>query len=245
MKGICGKIVLTAIVIAALFVSGCSGTGGNATPTPTPTPVPEASISPAATPTWSTVSSPEKTTQLYDTSGLNWYEFRFDSASEITNSSGSYRFEFDDATYKGVATRHTREIFTDLILGNAGSPDSIIDAYASKANNSMIGGHVKLFSSGQVTMDQDMAGSQIAGMMNKGFAYISTLDRDARLTAAGTDTVSLNGKQYTCSMYKFTIDGITRTAWYTPEAPAPLKVTWALTDESKPVNVTVTLTGWG
>ena len=232
-------------MIAALFVSGCSGTGTGGSATPTPTPTPQASDSPAAAPTWNTVGSPTKTSHLHDMSGLNWYEFRIDSRSEITNSSRVYLFEFDDETYNGVATRHTRVTYTDLILGTAGSPDSIVDAYASKANNTIIGGHAKMSSSGQVTMDQDMAGSQIVGMMNPGFTYISTLDRDSVLTGAGAGTVSLKGKEYACSKYTYTVDGIIRTAWYTPEAPAPLKVTWTLADDSKPVYVTVTLTGWG
>ncbi len=120
-------------------------------------------------------------------SRLNWYEFRIDSNSEVTNSSENYRFEFDDATYNGVAARHTRETYTDRILGSKDLPDSITDVYTSKANNSIIGGHVKMYSSGQITMDDDMAGSQIIGMMNRGFAYTSTLDRDARLTSAGAE----------------------------------------------------------
>jgi hypothetical protein len=178
-------------------------------------------------------------------SRLNWYEFRIDSNSEVANSSENYRFEFDDATYNGVAARHTRETYTDRILGSKDLPDSITDVYTSKANNSIIGGHVKMYSSGQITMDDDMAGSQIIGMMNGGFAYTSTLDRDARLTSAGAGTVSLNGKQYSCTLYKYTVDGIIRTAWYTPEAPAPLKVAWTRSDETRPVYVTVTLRGWG
>jgi hypothetical protein len=177
--------------------------------------------------------------------GLDWYEFRFDSRSENMSSSGTYLLEFADATYHGLPARHTRETYTDLILGSPGSPESIIDAYVSKANNSLIGGHAKILSDGRITMDEDMAGSQITGMMSRGYPYMSTLDRDARLTFAGEETIGLNGKQYACTIYRFTVDGITRTAWYTPEAPAPLKVTWMLTDESKPVYVTVTLTGWG
>ena len=241
------KIVLTAVVIAALFVSGCSGTdtGGNATPTPSPTPTPQPGSSPTATPAWNTVESPTRTSQLYDMSRLNWYEFRYDSTSQMMSSSGYYRFEFDDRTYRDVATRHTRETYTDLILGSADSPDSIIDTYASKTNNSVLGGHVKMTSSGRVTMDQEMSGSQIVGMMNGGYGFISMLDRDARLTSAGTGTISLNGKQYDCTKYTYTVDGIIRTAWYTPEAPAPLKVTWTLMDETRPVYVTVSLTGWG
>jgi hypothetical protein len=241
--------ILLILIIAPATVAGCiccCPTGSPTTTTQvTPTPTMQASISPAATPTWSTVSSPEKTTQLYDMSGLSWYEFRFESHSEIMDSSGIYRLEFDDATYLGVPARHTRETYTDLITSSPGSPESIIDAYVSKANNSLIGGHAKILSRGQVTMDEDMAGSQIAGMMSRGYPYMTTLDRDARLTAAGEDTIGLNGKQYACTIYRFTVDGIARTAWYTPEAPAPVKVTWTLIDESKPVYVTVTLTGWG
>ncbi|OPY25520.1 MAG: hypothetical protein A4E28_03087 [Methanocella sp. PtaU1.Bin125] len=242
-----GKIVLAAVVIAALLVSGCLGkdAGSVATPTPTPTPTPAAGSSPVPAPAWNTVGSPASTGQLYDMGGLNWYEFRFDSRSEIMNSSGTYRLEFGDDAYLGIPARHTRETYTDLIISSPGSPESIIDAYVSKANNSLIGGHAKILSNGQVTMDEDMAGSQIAGMMSRGYPYMSTLDRDARLTFAGEETISLNGKQYACTIYRFTVDGITRTAWYTPEAPAPLKVAWALADESRPVAVTVTLTGWG
>jgi hypothetical protein len=236
------KIVLTAIVITALFVSGCSGIGGNAAPTPTP--APQASGNPTPAPAWNAYDSPAKTGQLYDLSRLNWYEFRFDSASDIAHSSGQYRFEFDDATYEGMPTRHTRVTYIDRIHSNASSPDSIIDSYASKANGSILGGHAKMYSAGQVTMDQDMTGSQIIGLMNRGYAYIAMLDRDSLLTAGGSYIIDLNGKQYTCTKYNYTVDGILRTAWYTPQAPAPLTVTWTIAEE-KPVSVTVALKGWG
>ncbi len=230
-------------MITALFVSGCSGTGGNATPTPTP--APQASGNPTPVPTWNTVDSPTTAGQLYDLSGLNWYEFRFESTSAITWSSGDYRFEFDDTTYKGTAAKHTRQIYTDRMRNKTDYPDSIIDVYASKADGSILGGHAKMYAAdGQVTIDQNMTGSQLSGLMNKGYAYIALLDRDARLTAGGPYTIDLNGKQYTCMKYNYTVDGIVRAAWYTTEAPAPLTVSWTIAEE-KPVSVTVSLKGWG
>jgi hypothetical protein len=227
-------------VTIALAVSGCSGGSGTATPTPTPAPAGQptaGTATPAPTPG---TSAPSNAGQLYNTGDLHAYSYRTTSVVNGQTSTITYGIGYADATYSGVAARHTTISYDMPASGDTPATQFVIDAYASKADGSTLGGHMKMVAGGQTILDADIPASQASTYTQNDVATTGESGSSA-LTNSGTETITVGGKSYACTKYTYSSGGSTSTVWYTPQAPMPVKS--QLTDD-KGNSYTTELISW-
>jgi|AGTN01.3.fsa_nt_gi hypothetical protein len=229
-------LAILAIIVLAVLISGCSG--GSSTGTPCPTPQ---AVTTTPSPTWSAVDSPARADQLFHLDGLNWYQYRADISTGTANLSSLYKFEYSDETYDGTASKHTRMISNDTL----NTLDNIVDIYTSKADGRSLGGSAKSFISGTLRTETAIEAGQGMNYLDKGMAIQACADSKATLTGKGQEKVTVDGTAYTCAKYDYVYQGVTYTAWYTPQAPAPLKVAWVDRNVAGGALMTLELLGWG
>jgi hypothetical protein len=163
--------------------------------------------------------------QLYDEDSLHSYEYRYTS---VTNGN-TYVFPVQVAyfydTYEGVAAKR---VVIESDSPNLGSEVRIhSDMYFTRADNSALGGHWKAVSGGQIILEENMSASQVnEGRADMDVAEIGELYDSAPLAGAGSETVTIDEQAYGCTKYTFVVKGVARTAWYTPQAPIPVKMQW-------------------
>jgi hypothetical protein len=233
-----GCILLIPLVLVALAVSGCSG--GNPAGTPTPAPTPPAST-PAPTPTWNAFDAPASIDQLFHLDSLHWYLYRTNITSGVANLSSLYRFEYSDETYGDVAAKHTRATANDTV----GGLETICDIYTGKADGRSLGGSVKTFIFGTPATEIGIEAGQGMNYLSSDLANQARANSKASLTNSGQEKVTVDGTTYACTRYVYTSEGVTYTAWYTPQAPAPVKVTWVDKNVQGSAHLTLELLGWG
>jgi len=230
--------LLIVLFLAALAVSGCSGGSPPAAPCPTP-------ASPAGTPapaaTWSAVASPATVDQLFHLDALGWYSYRANITSGGVNLSSAYRFEHGAETYGGVAAKHTRAIANDTVTGL----ESVDDLYASAADSRSLGGVARSFLYGMPTGEISIPAGQGMNYLDIDLAHQARANSKAPLTRGGDEKVTVDGKTYSCTRYVYTTEGVAYTAWYTPQAPAPVKVAWVDQGIGSTAYMTLELLDWG
>lgn len=227
--------ILAGIVLAVL-ISGCSG--GNPTGTPGPTPP---AITPTPAPTWNAVDAPASIDQLFHLDSLHWYRYRANISSGTVNLSSLYRFEYSDEAYGGTAAKHTRVTTNDTVSGL----ENICDIYTSKADDRSLGGSVKAFIFGSPGMETSFEVGQGMNYLNNDLANQARANSKVALTNSGQEKVNADGTTYTCTRYVYTFEGVIYTAWYTPQAPAPVKVSWIDKNVPGKAYLTLELLGWG
>jgi hypothetical protein len=233
-----GSIPLILLVLAALAVSGCSG--GNPTGTPGPTATPPAST-PGPTPTWNAVDAPARVDQLFHLDSLHWYLYRADISTGTVNLSSLYKFEYSDVTYADTAAKHTRVTSNDTVSGL----ESIVDIYTSEADGRSLGGSGKSFIFGSPTTETGIAAGQGMNYLDRELDSQARANSDVALVSQGQEKITVDGTTYTCTRYVYTAEGVTYTAWFTPQAPAPVKVAWIDKNVQGSAHMTLELLGWG
>ncbi len=233
-----GSILLILLVLAALAVSGCSG--GNPTSTPAPTPTSPAST-PCPTPTWNVVDTPARVDQLFHLDSLHWYRYKSSLSSGTVDLSSLYKFEYSDETYAGTAAKHTRITANNTVSGL----ESICDIYTSRTDGRSLGGHLKSFIFGTPTTETSFEAGQGTNYLNTDLANQARANSQVALTYSGEEKVTVDGNTYTCTRYVYTFEGVTYTAWYSPQAPAPVKVTWTDKYIGGTAYLKLELLGWG
>jgi hypothetical protein len=229
--------ILAGIALAVL-ISGCSGGSPTSAPSPTPT-------LPAGTPTpppaWNAVDAPARIDQLFHLDSLHWYLYRANISSGPANLSSLYKFEYSDENYADTAAKHTRLTTNDTVSGL----ENIYDIYTSKADGRSLGGSAKSFIFGNPATETSIAAGQGMNYLAGELAIQARANSKAALTDSGQEKVTVDGTTYACTRYVYTAEGVTYTAWYTPQAPAPVKVAW--TDRNVPgsARMTLELLGWG
>ena len=242
------SILLVLLVVAALSVSGCTMLGGNnnggqATPVPTTNPdtnEPDATEEPTAQPTGGDVLS--TVGQLFNMNNLNWYQFRMTSDVEGETVIATYKISMlGDTTYNGVAAEHEKfEIDMPAQEGQE-AMSMEVETYTSKADQSSLGGHMKMIQNGETVMEMDIPASQAGTYTSQDITDQAQVEDDVVLSNAGPAVVIIDGKTYACTKYTYTIeDGTTYTVWHSPQAPLPVKSEW--TGE---VTGTMELIDWG
>jgi hypothetical protein len=231
--------ILAGIVLAVL-ISGCSGGNPTGTPGPALTPTPHAGT-PAPTPTWNAVDAPARIDQLFHLDSLHWYLYRANISSGTVVLSSLYQFEYSDETYGGTAAKHTRMTSNDTV----GGLESIVDIYTSKADGRSLGGSVKSFIYGNPTTEMSISAGQGMNYLNTDLANQARSASKVALTNYGQEKVTVDGTTYTCTRYDYNAEGVTYSAWYTPQAPAPVKVAWIDKNVQGSAHMTLELLGWG
>jgi ferredoxin len=214
--------------------------GGKPAGAPCPTPAAPAGTA-APAPTWAAVDAPARIDQLFHLDNLHWYQYRANIASGPSNLSSLYKFEYSDETYGGIAAKHTRVTSNDTISGL----ESIGDIYTSKADGRSLGGSVKSFIFGTPLTELSIEAGQGLNYLDSDLANQARANGKAPLTNSGQEKVTVDGTTYTCTRYVYTAEGVTYTAWYTPQAPAPVKVTWIDRNAPGSAHMTLELLGWG
>jgi hypothetical protein len=232
-------ILIAFLIMIALAVSGCSGGSGTATPTPTPVPGGYLTVTATPVPTPGT-SGVSNAGQLYNTGNLNSYSYRQTSVMGGQTSTVTYSIGYTDATYNGVAARHTTYNYEMPASGDTPAAQFVIDVYASKADGSTLGGHMKMVAGGQTVLDMDIPTSQASTYRQYD---VANTDRSgaSTVTNAGTESVTVDGKTYMCTKYTYSAAGSTYTVWYTPQAPMPVKSQWT---DDKGNSFTTELISW-
>jgi hypothetical protein len=236
-------IILILLVTVALAVSGCSGsdTSGTATPTPQPGGGNMAGM-PTATPTSTlapVASEPSIVGQLYNVNDLHTYTYRLTSVVNGKEQAGIITISFTDTVYNGVEARRIYLNMDAPATGETGAGQIEVDVYTRKSDNSTLGGHFKFVVNGQA-LEYDIPADQASDYSQKDFTSSGLASNDAPLTRVGVDTVTIDGKTYSCTRYTYVEDGITYTVWYTPQAPMPVEMKW--TDGGTPY--TMELISW-
>lgn len=229
---------ILACIVLAVLVSGCSGVNPASKPCPTPT---SPAGTPTPSPTWNAVDAPARVDQLFHLDNINWYLYRASLSSDTVNLSSLYKFEYSDETCEGTAARHTRITANDTVSGL----ENIVDIYTSKADGRSLGGSVKSFIFGTPTTETMIAAGQGTNYLDKDLASQARANSNALLTSEGQEKVTVDGTTCTCTRYVYNYQGTTYTAWYTPRAPAPVKVTWTDRGIGTTSHLTLELLGWG
>lgn len=232
-------MVILAGIVLAVLVSGCSGNPTKA-PGSTPTPTPPAGTQTPA-PTWNAVDAPARVDQLFHLDSLHWYRYRSTISSSNMVLSSLYLFEYSDETYGGTAAKRTRITANDTVTGL----ESISDIYMSKSDGRSLGGSVKSFIYGNPVSETNIEAGQGANYLKNDLANQAMASGGAALTNSGQDKVTVDGTTYTCSRYDYNSGGVAYTAWYTPQAPAPVKVAWVDKNVQGGARMTLELLGWG
>ena len=157
------------------------------------------------------------------------------------NLSSLYKFEYSDETYGDTAARHTRATANDTVSGL----ETISDIYTSKADGRSLGGSAKAFIFGTPTTETSVAAGQGMNDLANEMASQARANSKAALTNSGQEKVTVDGTTYTCTRYVYTFEGVNYTAWYTPQAPAPVKVAWIDKNVPGSAHMTLELLGWG
>jgi hypothetical protein len=226
-------IVLILVLAIALAVSGCSGsdTGGTATPTPQPgggyiTGTPEAAPTAAPTSTPApVVSEPTIVGQLYSINDFDTFTYRMTSEMNGQKQTGPVTISFSDTTYNGVEARHLYLNMDAPATAETGPGQILVDVYMRKSDNSTLGGHTKWVVNGQTFIDMDIPADEASDYTEKDLISSGLTDRTP-LTSVGAEPVTIDGKTYSCTKYTYVDDGITKTVWFTPQAPMPVKMQW-------------------
>jgi hypothetical protein len=152
-----------------------------------------------------------------------------------------YKFEYSDETYEGTASKHTRMTSNDTVSGL----ENIVDIYTSKADDRSLGGSVKSFIFGTPTTESGIAAGQGQNYLDKDMASQARANSNVALTGQGQEKVTVDGTTYTCTKYVYTDQGVTYTAWYASQAPAPVKVSWVDKNVPGSARMTLELLVWG
>jgi hypothetical protein len=232
------SVVLIILILAVLALSGCTGGKSTITPCPTPTPT---TITPAPEPMWVAVDNPSRVDQLFHLDSLHWYLYRANISSGTVNLLSLYKFEYGDETYDGTAAKHTRVTANNTVSGL----ESISDIYESKADGRSLGGTVKSFVFGNPMTEMSIEAGQGQNYLHTDMAYQARAYGKVPLTRSGQEKVIVDGTTYTCTRYAYTFEGVTYTAWYTLEAPAPVKVAWIDKNVQGSAHMTLELLDWG
>lgn len=219
-------VIFVLIVVAA--VCGCAS-GPAATPVPNGTPAGNPTAAPTAAPAMA------KSGSLFDMGRLQWFEYRMTTMTAGKPAVTDIRFDYTTSVVGGSVVKD------DRMTMKMAEPSMVMtmDSYYDPATDKQIGGHMKMVSSDITVSDQDIAAaddqyrsSDIAGT----FAA-----SDWPLAGQGTESVSIDGKAYSCTKYSVGNAGVYGTAWVSQGVPVPVKI------ESKSETGTSTweLIGWG
>lgn len=242
-------ILLVLLVIAALSISGCTTpTPTTKTPTTTPTtvaptttPGTPTSVAPTTQPTSGGVLS--TVGQLFNINSLNWYQFRMTMVKDGKTTTATYKISMlGDTTYNGVAAKHDKFAIDMPAQDGQEAMSMEVDTYTSKADQSSLGGHLKMIQNGQTLMEMDIPASQSSSYSSTDITSQADAQNDVALTNAGPDVVIIDGKTYACTKYTYTTtEGAGYTVWYSPQAPMPVKTVWT----GDGTTSTMELIGWG
>ena len=220
---------LLLIIAAATLVSGCAS-GPATAPASTGTPsLPPTATSPATAEPATVLSG-----SLFDTGGLSWCEYRVTTTGDNTGVS-DVRYDFTTAKIMGI------DFKDDRVTMKLEAPEVVVvmDGFYDVATGRQAGTQTKVTSAGAVLDDQDVAAIKgrcldcdIAG------AYA---DGDWPMQDAGADSVTVDGKTYSCTKYVLDQPGEAGAAWAAGGVPVPVKVE----SESSGGATTWELTGWG
>lgn len=224
-------IILILLVAVALAVSGCSGSDTGSTATPTPQPGGSTAGTPTAAPTAPPVASePSSVGQLFSINDLSTYTYRMTSVTNGQTQTGTITISFTDTTYNGVEARHLYLNMDSPATGETGAGQFLIDVYMRKSDNSTLGGHTKMVVNGQTFIDMDIPADQASDYTEKDIVSSGLASDHTPLTRVGSETVTIDGKTYSCTKYTYVDDGIAYTVWYTAQAPMPVKMQWTDND---------------
>jgi hypothetical protein len=177
-------ILIVLVVIVALAVAGCSG--GSGTATPTPTPKPGDSTGPTGTPG---ASESLTAKSIFDTSKLNFYEWRIVAVADGKTTTENFRIERGTDMYKGAATNYKKWTIT----GTDRDSDTLTIYY--DAAGTAIGGK---------SQDSEIPAEALPSMS----LVFNALDIGQIWGAANyplsnslPETLSINGKNYVCKKW--------------------------------------------
>jgi hypothetical protein len=222
--------IIVVLIVVAAMVSGCTS-GPAASPTPTAKPAGNATTGPTAVP------GVARSGSLFDTGKLQWFEYRLTTHGEDGKASLSdLRFDYTTATVNGVTVKD------DRITMKLTDPNMILtmDTYYDQATDRQVGGHMKMISDDITLTDQDVAAADDQYRSSDIAGTFATSDWP--LASQGTESVTIDGKTYTCTKYSVGNDGEYGTAWMAQGVPVPVEI------ESKSVDApasTWELVGWG
>lgn len=174
------------MVVGMLTVSGCIGGGGSATPTPVPTAKPGATTGPTGTP-----GTPESLTasSIFDTSKLNFYEWRITSTENGKSDVLNFRIEKGTESYKGTPTN-----FKKMTITEQGQNPDTLTVYYDAAGNA-IGGK-----SGNEELPAEVVPSMtsVFSAMDIGQIWGAA---NYPLSNSLPETLTINGKNYVCKKW--------------------------------------------
>ncbi len=219
-------------MIVALAVSGCSGGSPTTNPTPTASP---GTMGGSATPT-PAAGGVTSANQMFNMNNLNMYEYRLTTDTGGQKTTMTYKIEYSDSTYQGSPAKMTK-----MTYNMPGSGEMLVSLYHSKTDDHLLGGTYTITAGGQ-TMEMPIPADQGSTYSQNDWAATTESSiGDTSLANAGTDTLTANGKQYTCTKYTWTSEGNDYSVWYTAQAPMPMKYQWT---DNKGNSWTMELLNW-
>jgi hypothetical protein len=207
MRNACSGMLLILIIVAATMLSGCTGgpaSSAAVTGTPvvaSPTPVPVAM----------------KSGSLFDTSKLQWFEYRRTTTGGDEPAISDVRFDYTTTAIGDITVRD------DRITMKMTSPDMtvVMDKYYDPVSNVQVGSRVKTVSSSASLSDLGVQASDLYGIGNIADACTTG---NWPLKSLGTDVVTIDGTSYTCTKYAIGDSGEHGNAWVSDSVPVPVKI---------------------
>jgi hypothetical protein len=172
------------MVAIALAVSGCSG--GSPTTSPTPTAGPGASTAPTGTPG---ASESLTASSIFDTSKLNFYEWRITATASGKDTITNFRIEKGSELFNGTNTQYKKMTIT----GDDNEPNTLTVYYDAAGN--AVGGK-----SGDdaIPVEALPAMSSIFNVMDIGQIWGAA---NYPLSNSLPETLNINGKTYVCKKW--------------------------------------------
>jgi hypothetical protein len=222
-------ILIVFLVIVALAVSGCSGGSPTANPTPTVGPGGDGTPTQAA-------GGLTSANQMFNLGNLNMYEYKMTTDVSGQKSSLTYKIEYSDSAYHDTPAK-----LTTMTYDVPGSGQMIVNMYYDKGDDHLLGGSYKMAVGGQNI--EIPIGADESDTYSQNDWAITTEESigDTSLASTGTETVTANGKSYTCTKYTWTAGDVSYNVCYTPQAPMPLKYQWS---DNKGNSWTMELISW-
>jgi hypothetical protein len=217
------------MLISVAAACGCAS-GPAATPLPGGPPAGSPTTAPAAG------IGTVKSGALFDTGGLQWFEYRLTAPGENGKPAVSdLRFDYTTSVINGFVVKD------DRITMKVTDPDMslTVDNYYDPATDRQIGSQTGMVSNDITLSKEDVAAaesrywsSDIAGIFETG---------DWPLVARGTEAVAVDGKTYTCTRFLLGDAGEYGTAWAAQGVPVPARIELKSADGTS----TWELLGWG
>ncbi|MCD1294573.1 hypothetical protein CUJ83_06100 [Methanocella sp. CWC-04] len=167
---------------------------------------------------------------------FDWFEYKYTVVANGKTSYMTLRVDYKDDSYNGIPAKRFK---MDMVMEQDTS--MYFDVYTDPADESVLGGHVKMTIAGQTIVDEDIKPDQGENYAKQNPAFSYGSDSDEQLIPGETETITVPAGTYVCTKYTIDSEKGKEYIWMAPGVPVPIKV---VSESPEGIN-TGELVGWG